>query len=85
MKSITTNMENCLYGGLATAAEMQGLSLDACRRDALEQYVKTFNDVMNCTVGEEYENIILESIGLPISPRVPAQLPPVCRWLKFID
>jgi hypothetical protein len=53
-----------LHASFAQAAEMQGMSFDEAIKEALEQYVNVFENVMNSPVGRETEAILLASLGL---------------------
>jgi hypothetical protein len=69
MKTLTLNISDKLYSALNTAAEMQGMKFRECAKNALEEYAKTFNDVMNSSIGEEYEDIITSYLDIPMQPK----------------
>jgi hypothetical protein len=65
MKSVTISISDKLNNMLSEAARAQGMSIKACVKEAVEQYAKTFNDMMNSPFGAEFETIFSPSPYAP--------------------
>ncbi|MDR1247069.1 MAG: hypothetical protein LBK57_08590 [Clostridiales Family XIII bacterium] len=65
MKSVTISISDKLHNMLSEAARAQGMGLKACVKEALEQYAKTFDDMINSPAGKELAEIFSAYHGIP--------------------